>query len=80
MTRSEVQAKVMGALQSVAPEVDPASLAVDAPLRDQVDLDSMDLLRFIVELHKQLGVEVPEADYSKLATMSGAVDYVMAHL
>ena len=78
MTRSEVQAKVFHALEAVAPEVDPAALNLDAALRDQVDLDSMDFLRFVVELHKELGVAVQEADYPKLATLNGAVDYLMA--
>jgi acyl carrier protein len=78
MTRSEAQTRIRHALETVAPEVDAASLAEDVALRDQVDLDSMDLLRFVVELHKQLGVTVPEADYSKLSTLGGAIDYVMS--
>lgn len=80
MTRAEIQEKVVQALASVAPEVDAASLDTDAALRDQVDLDSMDFLRFIIQLHKQLGVEVPEADYPKLASLAGAVDYLAARL
>ena len=76
MTRAEIQAKVMEALVGVAPEIAPASLKLDAPLRDQVDLDSMDFLRFIMELHKQLGVEVAEADYARLGTLSDVVNYV----
>jgi acyl carrier protein len=50
------------------------------PLRDQVDLDSMDFLRFVMELHRQVGVAVPEADYGKLASVADAVDYVAARL
>lgn len=80
MTRAEIQDRVMQALLSVAPELASASLKPDLPLRDQVDLDSMDFLRFVMELHKQLHVEVPEADYQKLASLSGAVDYVAARL
>jgi acyl carrier protein len=80
MTRAEVQDKVMEALATVAPEVGAASLKPDMPLRDQVDLDSMDFLRFVMELHRQLGVEVPESDYQKLATLTGVVDYVAAQL
>jgi acyl carrier protein len=40
----------------------------------------MDFLRFVMELHRQLGVEVPEVDYQKLGSLSGAVDYVAARL
>lgn len=80
MTRADVQNKVVQALASVAPEVDSASLKMDVGLRDQVDLDSMDFLRFIIELHRQFDVDVPETDYQKLATLAGAVDYVAARV
>jgi acyl carrier protein len=80
MTRTEVQDKVKQALVSVAPELDAVTIKADVALRDQVDLDSMDFLRFVMELHRELGVEIPEVDYQKLETLSGAVDYVAARL
>jgi acyl carrier protein len=80
VTRPEIREKVVQALASVAPEVDPGTIGADIPLRDQVDLDSMDFLRFVVELHEQVGVEVPERDYGRLATLAGAVEYVAARL
>jgi acyl carrier protein len=76
MTRAEIEAAVVAALSEVAPEVEPGALKADAPLRDQVDLDSFDYLNFIIALHKSLGVEVPESDYPRLATLAGAVDYL----
>jgi acyl carrier protein len=78
MTRPEIQTKVLEALANVAPEVDPVTLDTNVALRDQVDLDSMDFLRFVVELHRHFGVEVPEADYQKLSNVAGVVDYVAA--
>ena len=80
MTRAEIQDTVIQALVSVAPEVGSATLKADVPLRDQVDLDSMDFLRFVMELHKQLGIAVPEADYGRLASVGDVVDYVAATL
>jgi acyl carrier protein len=80
MTRDEIRNTVTGALAQIAPEVDAASLLPDQPLRDQVDLDSMDFLRFVLELHTQLRVEIAEADYGKLATIAGAVDYLASRL
>jgi acyl carrier protein len=78
MTRDDIQAKVMEALVAVAPEAGAAGVKPEVPLRDQVDLDSMDFLRFVVELHKQLGVDVPESDYGKIASVSALVDYIAA--
>jgi acyl carrier protein len=57
-----------------------APLDADAPLRNQVDLDSMDFLRFVVELHKRLGVEIPEADYSRLASLRDITAYAAVRL
>ena len=78
MTRDEIRATVLRALGEIAPEADLASLAPDVGLRDQLDLDSMDILNFVVGLHAALGVEIPESDYPKLATLDGCVDYLAA--
>ena len=80
LTRQDIRRAVLDTLCAIAPETDPAEIAPNRPLRDQVDLDSMDFLRFVVELHRQLGVEVPEADYAKLASVAAAVDYLSARL
>ena len=76
MTRTEIETAVLKALAEVAPEVNPGSMRRDTPLRDQVDLDSFDYLNFIVALHKTTGVDVPEVDYPKLASIKEAVDYL----
>lgn len=70
----------MQALVAVAPELGSRPLKPEVPLRDQADLDSMDFLRFVMELHTRLGVDVPEADYGKLASVTAVVDYVSARL
>jgi acyl carrier protein len=78
VTREEIRATVLRVLGEIAPEIDPAGLRPAAPLRDQVDLDSMDFLNFAIGLHEALGVDVPEADYPRLATLDGAVAYLAA--
>jgi acyl carrier protein len=80
MTRDEIRTAVLRALVDVAPEVDPAQIKPDVSLRDQIDIDSMDLLNFLIAVHKVTGVEIPEADYPKLATVDGCVDYVASRL
>lgn len=80
MTKEEVQAIVVRHLRRIAPEMDAAQLQPEVGLRDQLDLDSIDFLNFIVALHKELHVEVPESDYPKLATLRGCVDYLGSRL
>ena len=76
MTHDEIRAGVLRALLQVAPEADPAALSDEVPLREQLDLDSVDLLRFAIALHRELGVDVPEVDYPELSTLGGCVRYL----
>ena len=80
MTRADVQQAVLESLATIAPEIETATVNPDVPLRDQTDLDSMDFLRFVIELHRRLAVEVPETDYAKMATVTSAVDYLVSRL
>jgi acyl carrier protein len=80
VTREAIRQAVLKALTGVAPEIDPQTLQPDQAFRQQFELDSMDFLNFVIELHRSLGVEVPEADYGKLATINGVVDYVASRL
>jgi acyl carrier protein len=80
MTRDDIRHAVVNALTSVAPEVEPSSLRPDETFRQEFDLDSMDFLNFVIALHASLNVDVPEVDYSKLATLNGAVDYLANRL
>jgi acyl carrier protein len=76
LSRDAIRATILDTLSSIAPEIDPAGIAPDKPLRDQVDLDSMDFLNVIIRLHEVLGIDIPESDYASLATLDGAVDYL----
>lgn len=76
MTPDEIRSRVVACLMEVAPEADPATLHAGRPLRDQLDLDSYDYLRFLVRLREVLGVDIPEADYGKVATLDALVDYL----
>lgn len=46
------------------------------PLREQVDIDSVDYLRVLVELNEKVGVDIPEADYARIATIDQLVAYL----
>lgn len=79
MTKDEIGAAVLRILCEIAPEVDPAEVKPDVALREQLDLDSMDLLNFFIGLHKEFKVEIPESDYAKLATLEGCVEHLSSH-
>lgn len=63
------------ALGDIAPEADPATIKTDVDLRDRLDVDSMDFLNVVTAINEELGVEIPEVDYSQLVTFDGLVEY-----
>ena len=75
-TKEEVRENIIKAIRSVAPEVDFNAINPDLPFRDQVDIDSMDFLNIIVRIHEALGIDIPETDYTKLATLNAFVAYI----
>lgn len=76
MQTTDLRNTVHALLKSIAPEIEPDTLDAAAPLRDQIDLDSMDYLNFIVGLHEKLKVEIPESDYGKLISLDDIVAYL----
>ena len=76
MTTDELKPVLLRELARIAPEIDPGALQSGVSFRDQLDLDSMDFLNFIIALHEHLGVDIPEADYAQLATLDSAAAYL----
>jgi acyl carrier protein len=76
MTPEEIQAVVLRCIRRIAPEVDPDEIEPDENLRDQIDIDSMDALNIVIGFHNELGVEIPEEDYSQLTTLNRCVEYL----
>jgi acyl carrier protein len=77
MTKDEIKNTVLRILGGIAPEADLTQINPQVGFREQLDIDSMDLLNFAIGLKKELGVEVPEADYPKVASLDGCVEYLM---
>ena len=80
MTEAEIRRMVLDALASVAPELDEATLAPDQSFRDQLDIDSMDFLNYVIALHEALKIDIPEEDYPRLVSIDGAVAYLAQRL
>ena len=76
MTQTEAKALICEVLGSIAPEADFTALSGKEDLREALDLDSMDFMNFVVALHEQTGIDIPEADYAKLRTLDNAIAYL----
>lgn len=80
MKREELATRLLALLNEIAPDVDPAGVIPGVDFRDQFDFDSMDTLNFAIALHRELGVDVPEADYSRLAGLDKCVAYLESRI
>jgi acyl carrier protein len=76
MTGVQILAVIREELARLAPEVDFDAADRNRPIQQEFDIDSMDFLNFITALHTRLGVNVPEADYAKVATITDAQTYL----
>jgi len=76
MNREELARRVLELVTGIAPDVDAATVIPGIDFRDQFDFDSMDTLNFAIALHRELGVEVPEADYAQLASLDKCIAYL----
>jgi acyl carrier protein len=79
MNTQEIKNTVLRLLGTVAPEADLASVKPDVAFRDQLDMDSMDILNFVIAMHKEFNVDIPEADYAQLMTLDGCAAYLESH-
>jgi acyl carrier protein len=76
MTPDEAEHVIEEALAQVAPDADVAGLAPDAELRDELELDSLDFLRFVELLSERTGKRIEEDDYPHLATLASAIKFL----
>ena len=76
MTRDEIIEAIKDIIHTIAPDEDLTNLNTSERLRDQIELDSMDFLDIVMELRKRYGIEVPEEDYPKLASLNSCVEYL----
>lgn len=76
MTEDQVKQIVIDIINEIAPDEDTTDIKSEVALREQMDLDSMDFLDIVMELRKQHGIEVPEADYPQLASLESCATYL----
>jgi len=80
MNREQLRTTIAECLEKTVPEADAGALDRRKNLRDQLDVDSMDMLRFLRALHEATGADIPEADARELETLDGALAYLETRL
>lgn len=79
MTDDDARRLVRDCLATIAPEASVEVLEAldgDASLRDELDLDSIDVLALAAAIGERLGVDIAEREFPWLATLDGSVALV----
>lgn len=80
MTQDDIRTAFIEELTNVAPDIAPEDVGETDHIQEDLGLDSMDVLNLVTALHQRLGIDIPEADYPQIATLSRALDYIRSIL
>jgi len=59
--------------------VDEAEVTPEAKLIDDLGADSLDTVELVMALEEEFGVEIPDEDAEKIATVKAAISYIVEH-
>lgn len=77
MDRENVLLTLKDIFRHVAPDIDFDTIDLSRPLREQVEMDSLDFYNVVVKIHQQLGVNVPDSVLAELNNLNELVDYIL---
>lgn len=77
MTKDQIKDIVLRVLGQIAPEAELDQIDPAVDLREQLDLDSMDILNLMIGIHEATGVDIPEADYPQMASLNACLAYLL---
>ncbi len=76
----QARAVISDVLAGIAPDAELDGIDPDGNLQQQADLDSMDFLSLVEGIAGRLGLDIPEADYDQLATLTSAIGYLAVRM
>jgi len=74
----EFRASIRRELRSIRRDKLPAVWDDDSSYRDDLGLDSLDLVEMVARLEQVTGIFVPDEDFVKLTSIAATADYVRA--
>ncbi len=75
-----IRETILRILGDVAPNADTRAIDPDISFHDQIELDSIDFLRLMMHLEKEMNVTIFDFDYPKLSTLKGCERYLTERL
>ena len=59
--------------------VDEAEVTTEAKFIDDLGADSLDTVELVMALEEEFGIEIPDEDAEKIATVQDAITYIKEH-
>ena len=59
--------------------VDAAEITPDASFIEDLGADSLDTVELVMALEEEFGIEIPDEEAEKIATVKDAIEYIKAH-
>ncbi len=60
--------------------VDESEVTMEASFVDDLGADSLDTLELVMALEEEFGIEIPDEDAEKIATVGDAIKYIQEKL
>jgi acyl carrier protein len=79
MSTQDIKTSLCRLILQIAPEADIDSLDPRADMRDELDLDSMDFLRLLTSIDKEIQVNIPDSDYGQVNSLQALTEYIAKH-
>jgi acyl carrier protein len=76
MDTTQIKNLLIPIFHEIAPEIDFLKVDTAKPLRDQVEIDSLDFYRIIVQLHHKTGIYVPDSKVMEFTNLDELIKYI----
>ena len=76
MKEEVIRGFLLTIFHEIAPEIAFEKIDTGKPLRDQVEIDSFDFYRILVQINKKTGVNIPDSKISELANLDALIKFI----
>ena len=80
LQRNQVFEALREELQSLKKEADFSHITEESHFKDDMGLDSLDIVEFVARAEIRYRVHVPDEDFAGLDTLGKVIDYVLSRL
>lgn len=60
-------------------DIEEGKITLDAKLKDDLNLDSLDSVELIMSAEEEFGIEIPDEDVMNFKTVNDIVNYIEEH-